>query len=57
MSLAIIIIATLLIVIQLWLPRRTMVKLLGSDHAMECTTVIAVLVAPAAVYTTFRSFS
>lgn len=43
----------LLIVARLMLYRRTVVNLLGSGHATECTTVVAVLVESAAVYATF----
>ncbi|KAG6380479.1 hypothetical protein JVT61DRAFT_8632 [Boletus reticuloceps] len=52
-SLTINIALTTLITIRLLLYRRTMVQLLGPGHATECTTVVAMLVESAAVYTTF----
>lgn len=52
-SLAINIVLTFLIVIRLLLYRRTMAQLLGPGHATECTTVVAMLIESAAVYTTF----
>ncbi|KAF8550233.1 hypothetical protein OG21DRAFT_1446894 [Imleria badia] len=52
-SLANNILLTLLIVARLLLYRRTMVQLLGPGHVAECTTVVAMLVESAAVYTTF----
>jgi hypothetical protein len=52
-SLGINIVVTSLIVVRLLLYRRTMVQLLGPGHAAECTTVVAMLIESAAVYTTF----
>lgn len=51
-SLIINIVMTTLIVIRLLLYRRTMVQLLGPGHAIECTTVVAMVIESAAVYTT-----
>lgn len=52
-SLANNIILTCLIVVRLLLYRRTMAQLLGPGHVTECTTVVAMLVESAAVYSTF----
>ncbi|KIJ64851.1 hypothetical protein HYDPIDRAFT_132008 [Hydnomerulius pinastri MD-312] len=52
-SLAINIIVTILIVLRLLFHRRRLIKVLGPGHASESTTVAAMIVESASVYSTF----
>lgn len=53
MSLAINVFITILVVIRLLVYRRRMIMVLGPGHASECTSIAAMLVESASVYSTF----